>query len=302
MENNDINDYLQEFLDERSAQNLADETLRMYSVHVNLFLSLLHITNVSQINSKSFQQFITALKADRKIKDVSVASYCRSIRAFLYWLMENEYIDTFKVHIPRYQTSIKRCYTDDELKLLLKRPRMHCSETEYISWVFTNLICATGIRLRSARNIRVQDIQNDWLYLERTKNKQGLRLYLNPDLQRILKRYIDAFALQSTDYLFCTAQKEQYTTHTLDKMINQYNTDRGVTQTGIHRMRHTFARNFYIQTKDVYALSKLLGHSSVAVTENYLRDLGMETFFSDVNYNPQQQFSQVEKRRWGRMQ
>ena len=70
MKNNDINDYLQEFLDERSAQNLADETLRMYSVHVNLFLSLLHITNVSQINSKSFQQFITALKADRKINVV----------------------------------------------------------------------------------------------------------------------------------------------------------------------------------------------------------------------------------------
>jgi len=67
-------------------------------------------------------------------------------------------------------------------------------------------------------------------------------------------------------------------------------------------MRHTFARNYYIQTRDVYALSKLLGHSSVAVTENYLRDLGMETFFSDANYNPQQQFSQAEKRRRGKMQ
>ena len=45
MDELNINDYLQEFLDERSAQNLADETLRMYSVHVNLFLSLLHITD-----------------------------------------------------------------------------------------------------------------------------------------------------------------------------------------------------------------------------------------------------------------
>ncbi len=38
-----------------------------------------------------------------------------------------------------------------------------------------------------------------------------------------------------------------------------------------HTSRHTFSFNFLKATGDVYRLSKLLGHSSVAVTETYLR-------------------------------
>ncbi|GHO75257.1 hypothetical protein KSD_30280 [Ktedonobacter sp. SOSP1-85] len=39
-----------------------------------------------------------------------------------------------------------------------------------------------------------------------------------------------------------------------------------------HTFRHTFARMFLENGGDVYKLSVLLGHSSVVVTENYLKD------------------------------
>ncbi len=296
-----IQDAFQEFLEEKRTMNLSEETIREYTVHTKQFIDISSIRHVSEVNKEAYQAFVDSLKEDKKKNDVTVASYCRSIRVFLYWLMENEYIHPFKIRIPKYQTKIKRCYQDDELRILLKKPQRHCSETEYISWVFVNLICATGIRLKSARNIKVSDIQDDWIMIDRTKNKHGLRLHLNPDLQRILRRYINAFHLRMDDYLFCTAEGVQYTTYAMEKMIERYNKNRGIGQTGIHRMRHTFARNYYMQTKDVYALSKLLGHSSVAVTEIYLRDLGMETFCSKMDYNSQQQFSQSMRRRRGKM-
>ena len=43
-----------------------------------------------------------------------------------------------------------------------------------------------------------------------------------------------------------------------------------------HDLRHAFAARFYQATHDVYATKTALGHASVAVTEGYLRSLGLE--------------------------
>ncbi len=39
-----------------------------------------------------------------------------------------------------------------------------------------------------------------------------------------------------------------------------------------HKFRHTFARSWLERGGEVYSLSRLLGHSSVKVTETYLED------------------------------
>jgi integrase len=41
-----------------------------------------------------------------------------------------------------------------------------------------------------------------------------------------------------------------------------------------HVARHTFAALYYNETKDVYALQKKLGHSSIAITQAYLEGMG----------------------------
>ena len=43
----------------------------------------------------------------------------------------------------------------------------------------------------------------------------------------------------------------------------------------VHDLRHAFAARLYESTHDVYQVEKALGHISVAVTETYLRSLGL---------------------------
>ena len=43
----------------------------------------------------------------------------------------------------------------------------------------------------------------------------------------------------------------------------------------VHDLRHAFAVRLYDATHDVYQVEKALGHASVAVTETYLRSLGV---------------------------
>ena len=53
-------------------------------------------------------------------------------------------------------------------------------------------------------------------------------------------------------------------------MLYEYNKKRGVETTGIHRDRHTFAKQWIINGGNVVSLSKLLGHSSLEITQNYI--------------------------------
>jgi integrase len=43
----------------------------------------------------------------------------------------------------------------------------------------------------------------------------------------------------------------------------------------VHDLRHAFAVRVYQATRDIYATEKALGHANVAVTETYLRSLGI---------------------------
>jgi integrase/recombinase XerD len=43
----------------------------------------------------------------------------------------------------------------------------------------------------------------------------------------------------------------------------------------VHDLRHAFAVRLYQATKDVYQVEKALGHANVAVTETYLKSLGL---------------------------
>ena len=46
--------------------------------------------------------------------------------------------------------------------------------------------------------------------------------------------------------------------------------ERGLEQTGVHRFRHTFAKKWATMGGSVVVLQKILGHSSLAITEGYL--------------------------------
>ena len=53
-------------------------------------------------------------------------------------------------------------------------------------------------------------------------------------------------------------------------MLYAYNKGRGVATTGIYRYRHTFAKQWILSGGNVVALSRMLGHSDLSITQNYV--------------------------------
>ena len=87
----------------------------------------------------------------------------------------------------------------------------------------------------------------------------------------ILKEYLRCRQCEDKDaYLFCNAYGDQLRKSTHYVMMTAYNKARGVDTTGIQRYRHTFAKQWILNGGSVVVLSKILDHSSLKITENYL--------------------------------
>lgn len=293
---------LDDFLSEKESQNCRKPTLDNYKLMCGKFIEIVGDKSTSDLTKKDYDYFLSVLKQDGRKNETSVQSYCRVVRVFLYYLQDNGMCESFTIQLPRTQKTIKHLYTDAELSALLKKPSDDCLESEYMSWVITNLVLATGLRLNSIVNLKVSDVEGNLLTVNVTKSNRALLLTLNPECEKIVKKYIKLFRLQSDDFLFCTQDFNQYQVDSIKKYIRKFNLGRGVQKTSLHLLRHTFASRFYAETGDIYALSRILGHAEISTTQRYLRGLGEVDLSQKMSaFSIQASLGDTPRKRRGRM-
>lgn len=293
---------LEDFLSEKESQNCRKPTLDNYSLMCGKFIEIVGDKCTSEITKKDYDHFLSVLKQDDRKNETSVQSYCRVVRVFLYYLQDNGMCESFSIPLPRTQKTVKHLYTDEELSALLRKPSDDCLESEYMIWTLENLVLATGLRLNSIINLKVSDIEGCMVTVNTTKSNRALLLTLNPECEKIIKKYIKLFRLQPDDFLFCTSDYKQYQPDSIKKFVRKYNVNRGVQKTSLHLLRHTFASRFYAETGDIYALSRILGHAEISTTQRYLRGLGETDLSQKMSaFSIQASLGNAPRQRRGRM-
>ena len=222
---------------------------------------------------ESYNEYVVYLR-ETLHNDVSINSYLRDLITTMHFLMDAEYVDRFKMKSIKTDKSSVETYTDEELLLLLQKPNIKkCSFIEYQSWVMTNFLFSTGVRQRSLINIQIKDVDLEGciIHVKVTKNRKPLLVPLNGTMVLILKEFLKHRQHHSADdYLFCNVFGQQLVKSTCYNMLYTYNKNRGVETTGIHRYRHTFAKQWILNGGNVVSLSRRLGHSSLNITQNYI--------------------------------
>lgn len=267
-------------------RNLRDGTIRHYRQSYNQFYKFFEPdTPLRQIKKADYNRYVVYL-LDTLNNDVSVNSYLRDLITTFHYLMKEGYMETFEMKSIKVDSTHKQTYTDAELRLLLKKPNIKkCNFTEYQCWVMTNFLFCTGVRQRSLMNIKIKDVDFDncVVYVNVTKNRKPLIVPINDTMVAILKEFFKYRQHNSTeDFLFCNAFGNQLVKSTSYHMLYDYNKRRGVETTGIHRYRHTFAKQWIISGGNVVTLSRILGHSSLDITQNYI-NLLVSDLAKDVN-------------------
>lgn len=262
------------YLDNCRARNLREGTINHYRQSYVQFAKFFDMQMaVSDIDEKLYQKYVVFLR-ETLHNDVSINAYLRDFITTMHFLMNEGYLPHFKMKAIKVDRTGVETYTDAELMKLLKKPNIKkCKFIEYQSWVITNFLFSTAVRQRSLRYIKIKDVDfdNSVVYITVTKNRKPLIVPFNKTLSGILQEFLKYRQHKSDeDFLFCNVFGAQLSKSTSYGMLYEYNKRHGVETTGIHRYRHTFAKQWILNGGNVVSLSKLLGHSSLQITQNYV--------------------------------
>lgn len=249
-------------------------------------------TVVANDQSKAFNHPDNRSDNNKPISIITINNYLRNIKVFFNYLNENHFIKSNPF------TRIKRSlenehkpveYLSDEEFVNLIRSFDMSKFHEYRDCTICQLLIDTGMRVGETLLIKLSDVDmvrcSIYLPPENTKSKKGRMVFYSAEMGKYLKRWLQfKDRYRNSEYLFCTNNGKPLAVNNFEKNFRDYAKKVGIKNAHPHMLRNNFAKRFLMNGGDIYTLSRLLGHSSVTVTEKAYLDLNEEDL--RVNYAP----------------
>ena len=218
----------------------------------------------------------------KPVSVTTINNYIRNIRVFFNW-MEREYIirknPMKRIRQLKYNRQAKVFLSDEDLKKLLSKFDKSYF-TEHRDYVMVMLMLDSGMRLGECSTVLVTDLELGRkrinLRAEETKGRKDRTVYFSPKTEIVIRRWLqfkDRYV--ESDYLFPVKEhggsigvgnfESNFTKYILRAGLNEEYTP--------HCLRNNFAKRCLMNGMDIFTLSKILGHSSVEVTEQAYLDL-----------------------------
>lgn len=218
----------------------------------------------------------------KPVSVTTINNYIRNIRVFFNW-MEREYIirknPMKRIRQLKYNRQAKVFLSDEDLKKLLSKFDKSYF-TEHRDYVMVMLMLDSGMRLGECSTVLVTDLELGRkrinLRAEETKGRKDRTVYFSPKTEIVIRRWLqfkDRYV--ESDYLFPVKEhggsigvgnfESNFKKYILRAGLNEAYTP--------HCLRNNFAKRCLMNGMDIFTLSKILGHSSVEVTEQAYLDL-----------------------------
>lgn len=146
-------------------------------------------------------------------------------------------------------------------------------------WAVVDILTTTGLRVAEVSDLRCGDLKVGYgissLYVRNGKGDKARTVIIPDCLKKHLKSFLawkqaQGEATGKDDHLFwgqrgpMTAQAIQQIVKKYLKLLNIYENGKSV-----HSLRHSYATELYRKNKDLRAVQKQLGHSSIQTTQIY---------------------------------
>lgn len=134
-----------------------------------------------------------------------------------------------------------------------------------------------GLRVSEVAKLEVLDIdlERGKLRIKQGKGGKDRDLFLPPESLEPLKEWKEK--RPKSAFFFSTLKGKKLCIRYLQEMIKRYSLKAGIKKrVSPHTLRHTFATEFYRQTKDIETLRKILGHANISTTTIYITLANLE--------------------------
>lgn len=313
---------IDDFMTHCEYKNLSPKTIASYEQTLRLFATYLkekeRIEQAKQVKSEHITNYVADLQTRGKyavamekwerarnhpnhrrdykdsISPCTINNYLRNLRVFFGYMVEDRRAKSNPVSVKHFVKAPRKAQeylTDQEFARLLRC--MDDSQfSEFRDSVIVQFLLDTGMRIGEclASDVVNIDMNRRGLLLpaEITKGKADRFVFFGTDMARLLRRwfqYKDRYT--GNEYLFCTKQGTRLGVSTFESNLRKYARRAGIENVHPHVFRNNFSKRFLLAGGDIYTLSRLLGHSSVTVTEQAYLDLTSNDLREKYqNYSP----------------
>jgi site-specific recombinase XerD len=212
----------------------------------------------------------------------TVHGYLRAVRAYLRWAIGEDIVDGAvfkKFRMPKVESHIVRPFTREQIAAMLRG-----CEAEELPWLVERdrtiiyTLLDTGIRAEELCGLTLTNthLTGDEPYIVVLgKGAKERAVGLGQTSRKALHRWIHRFRPETTSpHVFVSKKTRTRMTPTgLDKLLYRLRDREEIdgVRCSAHTFRHTFAYNYVLNGGDILRLSRILGHTSVAVTQEYLK-------------------------------
>lgn len=279
------------------SRNLARKTMKSYEQALRMFAVFLRkefeVSSASSIRPNHVRSYVKYLRergkytthpemnrrsdAKRMLSDTTIANYVRYIKIFLRFLFEE---GELKADIAQRIENIKpkrkqrRLLSERELKQFFDAFDTFTFWGRR-DWTVCRLLLDTGMRIGECLALKPEDIdiRNRAIILRNTKSGHERVVYFSQKMARELRRWLQfKERYLNSPYVFPTIRGTKLQVSNFEKSLREVSQRIGI-KVQPHLFRSLFAKYFLLNNGDWLTLSRMLGHSSVKVTQEAYLDL-----------------------------
>lgn len=282
-----ISECFKEFISDRKCRNLSPLSIKKYEMTLKLFGDFCmknQIVDIEDVTVLTLKSFMIYLQDERNNNPTSRNSHLRTLKSLFNYLEEIEVISEKqnagrKLQYAKEEVIIEPMTMEQINKLIgyLQRKRQReKSFTSRRNYLMIITLLGTGIRLQEMLNLKWSDVNLDDGYAKIFgKKRETSTIPITDKLASELaqyKVYING-KFTNPNHIFTTNTNKQLQPDSVKSIFSRLRKVLNF-QVNAHLFRHTFAVMNLKNGLDSLHLQRLLNHSTLAMTNRYVRMFG----------------------------
>lgn len=275
------------------ARGLSEQTVAWYEAQLRVFsryVEELQLTDAATIKREHLVNFMATQRA-KNLSTHSLYNYATAVRQLFFYLASEGYIElnpAEKLPIPKKAKKVINTFSDQQLKSILSAPNRK-TYTGLTHYTVMLTLLDTGLRVSELTSLEDGKVHiKEGFMVVHGKGDKERAVPLGKKVSAALFKYRSVRPEPIFGHFFVGGNGRPYSRDSVHGFIKHYGKQFNIKGVRVspHTFRHTFAKRYLMNGGDVFSLQKILGHSSLAVVQNYVHMASDDVLVQHKRFSP----------------